>query len=285
LQVNPMPTAAAPSPNALTFDVEDWYQGIEIGIERWPEFERRLDRGLNTILELLAGAGLRATFFVLGQCAADHPELIRAIAAGGHEIGCHGWSHTKVYEMTPATFAAELARAKAVLQDVTGQAVRGHRAPYFSITAASLWALPILWEQGFRYDSSIYPGSNYRYGIPGSPQQIHRLADPSPLVEFPLSVLTVGRRRCGLGGAYFRILPYAVTRWGLGRVMAAGQPAAFYLHPWEFDPRHPRVAFARKARLTHYANLGATLPRFRRLLRDVAWAPMGEVLTAAGWLP
>jgi len=263
--------------NALSFDVEDWYMGIEIGAERWGEFEKRLNVGLEYILSALEEKNVKATFFVLGKCAEYHPGLIRNIAAAGHEIATHGLSHTKIYEMTPETFGAELKESISLIEDATGKKVIGHRAPYFSITEKSLWAIDVLRKNGIRYDSSVYPGANYRYGIDGAPEHPY-LLDKFDFPEFPVSVGRLRGKKFGLGGAYFRILPYFLTKKGIREINAGGHPAVFYLHPWEFDPRHPRVEFPRKAHMTHYFNLKSTRKRFLKLLNDFSFAPMAHVL-------
>jgi polysaccharide deacetylase family protein (PEP-CTERM system associated) len=263
--------------NALTFDVEDWYQGIEIGMERWSEFEKRLHIGVNRILSMLESANTKATFFILGRCAEEHPDLIRAVAAGGHEIATHGYSHSKIYDLTPETFDAELARSIERLASVTGKKILGHRAPYFSITERSLWGLDVLRKNNIRYDCSIYPGVNYRYGIADAPEQPYMI-EKHGMPEFPVSVMHVAGKKVGLGGAYFRILPYFMTKNGIRAINASGRPAIFYLHPWEFDPSHPRVEFPRKAQITHYFNLTQTERKFRKLLRDFRFSSVEEVL-------
>jgi len=272
-----------PVVNALSFDVEDWYMGLEIGIGEWGRFEPRLAIGLNRVLALLRRKGARATFFVVGRCAELHPELIRRIAEDGHEIGSHGYSHAKVYEMTPEAFDADLARSVTLLREVTGQPVRGFRAPYFSITDRSRWALDRLARHGIAYDASIYPGPNYRYGIDGSPEHPYLIG---ALPEFPAGVGRLSRLKFGLGGAYFRILPYQVTRHSIRRLNGDGRPAMFYLHPWEFDPEQPRLPLRRKrAQFTHYFRLDVTLRRFERLLDDFRFSTVGDVLSRLRLLP
>lgn len=264
--------------NALSFDVEDWYMGLEQGPEHWSGRERRLERGLVPLLDLLRRRRVRATFFVLGACAELHPDLVRRIADEGHEVGSHGHNHVKVYEMDEAAFNADLARSLELLRDLSGQPVHGFRAPYFSITRESLWALSRLRRHGIAYDASIYPGPNYRYGIDGSPTRPY-LHQESGVPEFPVSLGRLGSIKYGIGGGYFRILPYAVTRRAIARINQTGQPAMFYLHPWEFDPDHPRIPMPRRiARLTHYFRLGVTLPRFERLLSDVRFGAVEDVL-------
>jgi polysaccharide deacetylase family protein (PEP-CTERM system associated) len=267
--------------NALTIDFEDWYQGLEIPYTDWAGFEDRIVPVGHRLLELLADAGVHATFFILGYIAERHPDMIRAIAAAGHEVGTHGYSHALIYTQTPAVFRAELSRAIRVLEELTGQQIVSHRAPFFSITKDSLWALDILGELGIRYDSSIFPVVNYRYGIADAPRWPYQIsAGAHTLTEFPISTWQVmGKNVPIAGGAYFRIYPYAFTRRGLGAINRQGRPFVFYLHPWELDPDHPRIRVPRRvAGLTHYFNLGATERRLRRLLRDFKFAPMQEVL-------
>jgi polysaccharide deacetylase family protein (PEP-CTERM system associated) len=273
------PASAAPVANAFTVDFEDWYQGLEIPLEEWRRFEDRIPDSGRRILAVLAEAGVRATFFVLGAVAERHPELVREIAAGGHEIATHGWSHTLVYKMAPETFRSELKRSIQLLEELGGQRVVGHRAPFFSITRQSLWALEILGEMGIRYDSSIYPVLNYRYGIEDSPRWPYRVPGPHSVIEFPITTWRMlGRNVPFGGGAYFRIYPYLVTQFALRFLNRRGHACVFYIHPWELDPGHPRIAVPRRIALTHYANLGATQRRLQRLLRDCRFAPMREVL-------
>jgi polysaccharide deacetylase family protein (PEP-CTERM system associated) len=231
---------------------------------------------------VLAEARTRATFFVLGQIAERHPELVREIQDAGHEIGTHGESHQFVYHMTLATFRAEVASAAERLRELTGREVLGHRAPFFSVTRASLWALDVLAELRFRYDSSIFPVRNYRYGIPDAPRWPYRVSEATGFMEFPISTWRVlGTNLPIAGGAYFRIYPYIFTRMGLRSINRQAHPAVFYLHPWELDPGHPRISVPRRIAATHYFNLSATEARLRRLLREFRFAPMSEVLGVA----
>ena len=266
--------------NALTIDFEDWYQGLEIPHPEWSRFEDRIVPVGRRLLEIFAEAGVRATFFVLGYLAEQHPELVREIAAAGHEVGTHGYSHTLIYQQTPEVFRQELQRSVRVLEELSGGPVLGHRAPFFSITKKSLWALDILREAGIQYDSSIFPVRNYRYGIEDAPRWPYEVETRGgKLREWPITTWRVaGRSLPVAGGAYFRIYPYALTRAAFRAINAAGRAALFYLHPWEIDPEHPRIDLPRRISLTHYFNLGATEGRFRRLLRDFRFAPMKEVL-------
>jgi polysaccharide deacetylase family protein (PEP-CTERM system associated) len=269
--------------NALTIDLEDWYHGVELPPSRWSEFEDRLVPATERLLEILDGSGVRATFFVLGDVAERHPGLVTEIHDRGHEIGTHGCSHRFVYEQGSDEFRADVRRSLALLEGCGCTDVIGHRAPYFSITQESLWALDVLAGLGLRYDSSIFPISNYRYGIPGARQWPHRVnLNGQSLVEFPISTWRVAGRSVPVaGGAYFRLLPYAVTRRGIATINRSGNPAVFYLHPWELDPAHPRIRLPRRIALTHYANLGATERRLTRLLGEFSFAPVREVLDVA----
>jgi polysaccharide deacetylase family protein (PEP-CTERM system associated) len=267
-----------PTSNALTIDFEDWYQGLEIPVGDWRRYEARIDGSGRRLLEVLAEAGTRATFFVLGYVAEHHPALVKEIRAAGHEIGTHGYSHTLVYQQTPALFREELTRSVRSLEDLTGERVLGHRAPFFSVTKESLWALDVVRELGLRYDSSIFPVKNYRYGIADAPRWPH-LVEGLPLHEFPLTTMRVLGTNIPLaGGAYFRIYPYWFTRFALRVSGRRGQPLVFYLHPWEIDSDHPRIPLPRRIAATHYFNLRATQGRLRRLIRDFSFAPMKEVL-------
>jgi len=271
--------AHTPVANALTVDFEDWYHGLEIPPDNWDRFEDRIPQSGRRILSVLAESGVRGTFFVLGAVAKRHPELVREIVAGGHEVATHGWSHTLVYRMNPETFRSELLSSLRLLEDLSGQQILGHRAPFFSITRQSLWALGILGELGIRYDSSIYPVLNYRYGIEDSPRWPYSVLGRFPVAEFPISTWRLlGRNLPIAGGAYFRIYPYALTRLGLRSLNHQGGAVVFYIHPWELDPASPRIAVPLRIGLTHYANLGRTESRLRALLRDFRFAPMREVL-------
>lgn len=266
--------------NALTIDFEDWYQGLEIPMAEWDRFEDRIEFSGHAVLDALAAENTKATFFVLGHVAERHPQLIREIAGAGHEVGTHGYSHTLIYNQTPEVFREELRRAIHAVEDAVGKKVLGHRAPFFSITERSLWALDILGELGVAYDTSIFPVHNYRYGIAGAPRWPYDIERDGRVVkEFPISTWRVlGQNVPIAGGAYFRILPYAITRAGLRSINRQGRASVFYLHPWELDPDHPRIPLPRRIAATHYFNLRGATARFRRLLRDFKFAPMREIL-------
>jgi polysaccharide deacetylase family protein (PEP-CTERM system associated) len=267
--------------HAFTVDLEDWYHGIPIAVGEKSRAERRLHIGTDRLLELLDGAGARATFFCLGSIATEHPTLLRRISDAGHDIGSHGLSHDLIYEMTPDRFREETRSSVRDLEDCVGKPVRSYRAAYFSITRRSLWALDILAGEGLRFDSSIFPVKNWRYGIEDySRRPVMVETANGPLLEFPLSTRRVlGRNIPTTGGAYFRIYPYAVTRANMRASEAERMPVVFYLHPWELDPDHPWVRFRYRAMATHYARLRTTIPKLTRLLRDFRFTTLQEVLT------
>jgi succinoglycan biosynthesis protein ExoA len=279
------PATGQPILNALTVDVEDYFQvsGFErvVDREQWDRFAPRVVANTERILALLDNAGVRATFFVLGWVAVRHPGLVRAIQNAGHEIGCHSYWHRLIYQQTPAEFREDLCLARDAIQDVTGTPVTAYRAPSFSITRQSLWALDILIEEGFQIDSSIYPTHHDRYGIAGAPAEPHWINRPAgQLWEFPMPIyrclgypLPVG------GGGYFRLYPYALTRHGLRTVNAAGRPFVFYLHPWEVDPEQPRLPASRLRKFRHYVNLHRTETRLAQLLRDFRLGTLTDVTT------
>jgi polysaccharide deacetylase family protein (PEP-CTERM system associated) len=269
--------------HAFTIDLEDWYQGVPISWERRQRSERRLQVGTDRLLELLDRHGARGTFFCLGSIATEHPEVLRRIVAAGHDIGSHGVSHDLVYEMTPERFREETRSSVRDLEDCVGRKVESYRAAYFSVTRRSLWALEILAAEGIRYDSSIFPVHNWRYGIADYSRVPLRVDTPSgPILEFPLSTRRVlGRNLPTTGGAYFRIYPYWLTRSNIAASEREGMPVVFYLHPWELDPGHPVVRFKARAMATHYVNLRATVPRLQRLLSDYSFTTLREVLDDA----
>lgn len=271
-------TEPAVVPDAFTVDFEDWYQGIEIPRSQWDRFESRIAVGTQKLLDLLDESGTLATFFILGSAAEKAPDLVREIARRGHEIGTHGYGHEFVYELSPDAFRADLERSLEVLASLVDEPVRGYRAPYFSITRQAPWAFDVLSEVGITWDSSVFPVQNYRYGNADAPRFAHQIHQG--LWELPPSTWRCGGRNLPVaGGAYFRLFPYTLTRFGLRRAHAEGQPAVFYIHPWELDPEHPRLELPRRVALTHYANLSATARRIRKLLKDFDFAPAGEVLS------
>ncbi len=278
--------------NAFTVDVEDYYHvaalSSAIPRETWSGRESRVEANTERLLEILGERDIRATFFVLGWVAEHTPALVRRIAAAGHEVACHGYSHKLVYTQTPAEFRAETVRAKSCLEDTIGHSVLGYRAASFSVTRQSLWALDVLIDLGFRYDSSIFPIHHDLYGIPGSTPEPHRVAAPSgrTLAEFPMSAASfLGLQVPVSGGGYFRILPYWLTRAGLKQINEQRQrPFAFYLHPWELDPGQPRIKVGAFSRFRHYTNLSRCEARLRRVLGEFAFGSMQEALQHRGLL-
>lgn len=277
--------------NALTIDVEDYFHvaALAPSIDRrdWERCESRVERNTQRLLQLFAEHQLQATFFVLGWVAERLPGLVREIAAAGHEIASHGYSHELVYRQTPEVFRQETRRSKELLEDQVQRPVIGYRAASYSITQQSIWALDILAELGFVWDSSIFPVRHDRYGMPQAPRWPHRLQTPAghSLVEFPLSTWQLGGYRLPIaGGGYFRLYPYPVSRAGLASINRAGQPFIFYLHPWEIDPEQPRVKASWLSSFRHYNNLDQCEPRLRRLLGDFRFTTVGQVLTDLGLL-
>jgi polysaccharide deacetylase family protein (PEP-CTERM system associated) len=261
-------------------DLEDWFHGIELPQESWQGKERRLRRGLDTLLHLLDEARCRATFFVLGAVAEEHPAVVRSLGEAGHEIGSHGLWHEKLYEQGPDRFRETERRNKEILEDLIGVGVEGHRAPFFSLTVRSLWAIEILRELGYAYDCLISPVVTWRYGIPGAPEGIFRF-DEVDLIEFTPSTWGFGGRRLAAGGAYFRIFPLFLVKRAFVHAERMGRPGMFYVHPWEYDPDHPVLPIERKARFTHYRNLEAMAPRTRRLLASHAFGTVRDTIRLA----
>lgn len=273
--------------NALTVDVEDYYHvtafARHVKIEDWDGYESRVEQNTYRLLDIIGEHGIRGTFFVLGWVAQRYPKLVKAIAAEGHEVACHGYSHQLVYNQTPQQFRGETIRAKEILEDLAQRPVVGYRAASYSITERSRWALDILAELGFHYDSSVFPIRHDLYGIPSAPPLPYRLRTPAGhrLVEFPLSTLKIlGYRMPVAGGGYFRLFPYVVTRTAL-KAINGGQryPFIFYLHPWEIDPAQPRIRANPTSRFRHYNNLHRCESRLRRLLAEFRFATVKEVLS------
>ncbi len=275
--------------NALSIDLEEYFQihvlSGSIKPEAWQTMPSFVEENTSRILDLLEKHGIRATFFCLGWIAQRHGKLVRRIHEQGHEVACHGYAHQVIYQQDPDTFRDDITRAKHVLEDTTGGSVMGYRAPTYSITGKTLWALKILEETGFRYDSSIFPIYHDNYGIPDAPRFPYRIPG-STLVEFPITTLRVGPVNLPLtGGGYFRLLPYPLTRTGLKILMSGGKPFVFYIHPWELNPDTPRVqgmsAFSRFRTYTGIRTAGA---RFERLLTDFRFSPVKDVLRDLGLL-
>lgn len=280
-----------PLVNALTVDVEDYFHvaalSSVISRESWPSREYRVERNTEQLLTLLEEKQVQGTFFVLGWVAERSPALLRRIAAAGHEIACHGYSHELVFKQSRDEFREETRRSKSLLEDAIGHPVLGYRAASFSITRASLWALDVLIDLGFAYDSSIFPIRHDRYGIPDASPHPGPVATPTgrAITEFPMSAATfLGLKVPVSGGGYFRIFPYWMTRAGLRQINRAQRPFVFYLHPWEIDPGQPRVRVGALSRFRHYTNLGRCRSRLQQLLEDFSFAPAVRVLRDTGAL-
>jgi len=273
--------------NAMTVDVEDYFHvaafAKDIARSDWDHMEYRAEANTQKLLSLFAETHVQATFFVLGWVAKRSPHLVREIQRAGHEIASHGMSHKLVYNQSPTEFAAETRESKALLEDITGQPIEGYRASTYSITKKSLWALDVLCDAGFKYDSSIFPIAHDKYGIPDAPLVPSVIAAPNgkQIVEFPMSTATMfGVRVPVSGGGYFRLLPYGVTRAGLRKLNHNLQrPFVFYLHPWEIDAGQPRVKTSALSRFRHYTNIGKCEARLRRLVAEFKFSTMKDVLT------
>lgn len=270
--------------NVMTVDVEDYFQvsAFEPYIDRgaWESKECRVERNVDRILDLFERHRVKATFFTLGWIAERYPDMVRRLVAQGHELASHGWSHVRVTQQGPEEFRQDVVRTKALLEDLSGQAVIGYRAASYSIGADNLWALDVLRETGHRYSSSIYPIRHDLYGMPDAPRFAFRPVD-GEFLEFPVTTVRLAGRNlpCG-GGGWFRLVPYAGMRWAMRRVNQLDQESAiFYFHPWEIDPEQPRQeGLDAKTRFRHYLNLERMEGRLQRLLQDFAWGRMDEVL-------
>jgi polysaccharide deacetylase family protein (PEP-CTERM system associated) len=274
--------ASATITNALTIDVEDYFQVTAfapyIARADWERRECRVERNVDRILELLDEHDTAATFFTLGWIAERYPQLVRRIAEQGHEVASHGYGHQRASDLSRADFRADINRAKGVLEDLTGHAVNGYRAPSFSIGPGNLWALDTLARSGHRYSSSIYPIRHDHYGMPDAPRFAHWAADG--LIEIPITTLRIFNRNLpSSGGGYFRLLPYSLSRWMLRQVNRVdGETAVFYFHPWEIDAGQPRIdGIDRKTRIRHYLNIHRMEPRLQSLLGDFKWGRMDHL--------
>jgi polysaccharide deacetylase family protein (PEP-CTERM system associated) len=272
--------------NAMTVDVEDYmhvsaFTGV-IRMDDWDSHESRVERNTQRLLDLFDAHSVSATFFVLGWVAQRYPALVRDIAARGHEVASHGLTHQLVYNQTPKVFREETHASKVLLEELAQRPVLGYRAASYSITQRSLWALDILVELGFRYDSSIFPVRHDRYGIPGAQiaPYVHETPAGRNLVEFPLTTKGLfGYRLPVSGGGYFRLLPYALTRAAFRSINQREQrPFIFYLHPWEIDPGQPRIQAGRLSRFRHYTNLGKCEDRLKQLLGEFRFGTVQDSL-------
>jgi polysaccharide deacetylase family protein (PEP-CTERM system associated) len=273
---------AAQITNALTIDVEDYFQvsafAPYIRRDEWETRECRVERNVDRILQLLSESGIHATFFTLGWIAERYPQLVRRIVAGGHELASHGYGHERASDLSPAAFTQDIERAKKLLEDLGGTPVVGYRAPSFSIGIGNLWAFDCLARTGHRYSSSIYPIKHDHYGMPDSPRFAYRVG--AGLLEIPVTTVRLMKRNLpSSGGGYFRLLPYAASRWLMRRVNTVDrEPAIFYFHPWEIDAGQPRITQAdAKSRFRHYVNIGRTERRLQQLMQDFRWGRMDQI--------
>jgi len=271
--------------NAMTVDVEEHFHvSVFDGVvprAEWATLESRVCANTERLLGIFEEHAVKATFFVLGMVAERFPALVRRIAAAGHEIASHGYGHRLIYDQTQSGFREDVRRAKLLLEQAAGVPVRGYRAPSYSVTPRTLWALDVLIDEGYTYDASIFPIRHDRYGIPLSPRHPYLLERTrGALVEAPASTARVGPLNLPIaGGGYFRIFPYAWTQWGIRRVNSLEQlPAIFYLHPWEIDPDQPRLRAGLVSRFRHYRNLHKTESRLRRLLTEFQFGPLVSML-------
>ena len=267
--------------NGLSVDVEDWFQvgAFENVIARkdWDDLACRVEGNVSRILDLFGEAGVHATFFTLGWVAKRCPQVIRRIADEGHEVASHGFDHARVFTLDPAKFAEDIRVTREILEDASGQAVTGYRAPSFSIDPRSLWAFDVLAAQGYKYSSSVAPIVHDHYGWREAPRFAFRPVAGSDLVEIPVTTALLGSRRLAAGGGgFFRVLPYAFSRWAIAQVNREDErPAVFYFHPWEVDPEQPRVENASlRSRLRHYTNLEKMAGKLSKLVAEFEWGRM-----------
>ncbi|MDX2507683.1 MAG: DUF3473 domain-containing protein [Gammaproteobacteria bacterium] len=275
--------------NALTVDVEDYFQvsafANSISQKEWGNHPLRVENNTHKLLELFDEYQVKVTFFILGWVAERKKDLVLEIASRGHEIACHGYSHQLVYNQSPDVFREETVRAKSILEDLIQQPVRGYRAASYSITEKSQWALDILVECGFVYDSSIFPVRHDRYGMPNTPEHPYRMKTPAgnSIIEFPLSTAKIINYRLPVaGGGYFRLYPYWLSRMGLKQINRQQKPFIFYLHPWEIDPEQPRISASWFSRFRHYNNLDKCEARLRMLMTDFQFGTTWDVLNTLG---
>jgi polysaccharide deacetylase family protein (PEP-CTERM system associated) len=268
--------------NALTIDVEDYFQvsafAPYIRRDEWDSRECRVERNVNHILDLLARRSTHATFFTLGWVAERYPQIVRRIVADGHELASHGYGHQRASDLDAREFGEDVTRAKRILEDIAGVPVLGYRAPSFSIGTGNLWAFDVLAQAGYLYSSSIYPIAHDHYGMPDSPRFAYRVG--SGLLEVPVTtVRLLNRNLPSSGGGYFRLLPYPLSRWMIGRVNHSDrQPAVFYFHPWEIDPGQPRVpGIDARTRFRHYVNIPRMEAKLQQLLGDFRWGRMDQI--------
>ena len=271
--------------NALTIDVEDYFHvaalASSIPTSKWDSLECRVEKNTDKLLELFASKNVTATFFTLGWVAERFPQIVKKIAGAGHEVASHGYSHQLIYNQSPEVFKEETHKSKVILEDIIQQEVIGYRAASYSITERSKWALDILCDLGFKYDSSIFPVKHDLYGIPGSPRWPYKLEtdQKNTIVEFPISTFNIANYKLPIaGGGYFRLFPYWFTKLGLGSINRENEPFVFYLHPWEVDPQQPKVQASWFSMFRHYNNLDKCYSRLEQLLNDFEFTTVEDVL-------
>lgn len=277
--------------NAFTIDVEDYFQveafsGV-VDRAAWNTYECRVEHNTDIILDLLDTKDIKGTFFVLGWIAKKYPALVKKIVQQGHEIASHGMTHQLIYKQTPKIFKEETHESKILLEDLAQTKVLGYRAATYSITEKSLWALDILLEEGFKYDSSIFPIRHDRYGIPGMNPEIHKIKSPKggSIIEFPISIVKANNLTIPIaGGGYFRLFPFFVSKWGLAKINKTGKPFVFYLHPWELDPGQPVMkGISNFTKFRHYVNISKANEKLSKLISTFEFTTMKQVLNNSGF--
>jgi polysaccharide deacetylase family protein (PEP-CTERM system associated) len=275
---------ATPPPralNALTIDCEEWYHGLtrtNIQPESWPTMTSRAEPSVGKLLDILDEAGVRATFFILGDLARQFPSLVKRIANAGHELGSHGYAHRPVHRLTPDSFLKDLDQTRDVIQQAAGSAIHGFRAPYFSIDPRCLWAFDVLCDAGYEYDSSVFPLRTILYGYAGASRLPYRPVTGGKLVEYPVATIRMaGMTLPVAGGFYWRMLPYPVIRSAIQKLNRQEVPAVFYMHPWELDTDQPHIRVSARERLTHYGGRSTLPGKLHRLCREFNLAPLGEI--------
>lgn len=275
--------------NAMTVDVEDYYQvsafSKQIKKDDWGSFTSRVDLNTNHILDIFEKFNIKGTFFILGWVAEREQKLIKKISDKGHEIGCHGYRHDLVYNQTRDIFTEETQKSKRIIEDITGKAVNGYRAASYSITKKSIWAMDVLCEAGFKYDSSIFPIIHDRYGIPNAKTipHVYNTESRNRIIEFPLSTVGIGNKRMPIsGGGYFRLFPYWLTQLGLRNINKNNLPFIFYMHPWEIDINQPKIKSTFLSEFRHYNNIDKFEARLISLINDFKFTTVSDVLQING---
>ncbi|MDH4100951.1 MAG: DUF3473 domain-containing protein [Nitrospirota bacterium] len=271
--------------NAFSVDVEDYYMvsayADVVKLDEWERHESRVEANTRRVMDLLDEYGIKATFFTLGWVAERHPALIRAIRDAGHEVASHGYDHQLIYNMTPDQFREDTRKTKKILEDASGGPIYGYRAPSYSIVERSLWALDVLIEEGFTYDSSIFPIRHDRYGMPNADRFAHTIKRKAgSIIEFPPSTWRLGGTNLPMaGGGYLRLLPLLFTRSAIRSINSREQkPVIFYIHPWEVDPEQPRLEGSRLSKFRHYTNLDTTIPKLKELFTEFRFGPIRDLM-------